>query len=386
MTGHPRLVEEALPGVRGGLQSGGHSQPPAKVERNSLDQLAITAGLAVEDEVAKCFRPEGAPLEATEAKDSAAAKGKDAKAVANLPTLSLWARTNRLFGAAGKRAVGVLGAAKVTVYAKVAGTMSFAQCSAAAAVEHVGSHLTGALRTTHDATALAFGHAAAVQGILLVVYKDLRNKGMMTWAVDGASEVATRTCSATKALASSAADKCDNAKKRAVGRATEAAALAQTKASELTAGACAIATDKKFQVSAASAASGAVALGVGGGATGLAAGSALGAAVGMVPALFTFGLSVPLGAAIGGGAGLVAGTAVGGAVGAIGAGAAGYGAYSKKEDLGRCADYVKAKAAETTGLVKDTSAAALGRVVEKASAAGSRLVGRSGTGGTEAAD
>ena len=47
-------------------------------------------------------------------------------------------------------------------------------------------------------------------------------------------------------------------------------------------------------------AGGAAALGATGGATGLAAGSAVGAALGLVPAIFTFGLSIPVGAAIGG--------------------------------------------------------------------------------------
>merc|ERR1719436_1721799 len=66
-----------------------------------------------------------------------------------------------------------------------------------------------------------------------------------------------------------------------------------------------IASNKAVQVTAASAAGGAVTLGTAGGITGLATGGTLGAAIGLVPALFTFGLSIPIGAATGGGCGLV---------------------------------------------------------------------------------
>jgi len=51
---------------------------------------------------------------------------------------------------------------------------------------------------------------------------------------------------------------------------------------------------------------------VAGGAGGFMSGGALGAAVGLGGALFTFGLSIPIGAAVGSGAGLLTGTAVGG--------------------------------------------------------------------------
>lgn len=54
-----------------------------------------------------------------------------------------------------------------------------------------------------------------------------------------------------------------------------------------------------------------------GGGMGLMSGSALGAAIGVVPAIFTFGLSIPIGAAIGGGAGLAVGTTIGGVAGVL---------------------------------------------------------------------
>jgi hypothetical protein len=55
-----------------------------------------------------------------------------------------------------------------------------------------------------------------------------------------------------------------------------------------------------------------------GGAGGLATGSTVGAVCGLIPAVFTFGLSIPVGMAIGGGAGLWAGTVSGGAAGLVG--------------------------------------------------------------------
>eukprot|EP00931_Biecheleriopsis_adriatica_P066345 TRINITY_DN40726_c0_g1_i1.p1 TRINITY_DN40726_c0_g1~~TRINITY_DN40726_c0_g1_i1.p1 ORF type:complete len:536 (-),score=104.91 TRINITY_DN40726_c0_g1_i1:46-1596(-) len=87
------------------------------------------------------------------------------------------------------------------------------------------------------------------------------------------------------------------------------------------------------RVTAASAASGAVALGAGGGCAGLLAGGVAGAACGVIPAFFTFGLSIPVGFVLGGGTGAVAGTAIGGSVGAVAGGAMGRAVYSNREHL-----------------------------------------------------
>ena len=85
---------------------------------------------------------------------------------------------------------------------------------------------------------------------------------------------------------------------------------------------------------------------------GLASGSMAGAVVGLVPALFTFGLSIPIGAVLGGGAGLCVGTAVGGTSGLVVGGAAGYkkdsiasGTKNVLAQAGDCAHYAKEKAA-----------------------------------------
>merc|ERR1712083_779810 len=98
-------------------------------------------------------------------------------------------------------------------------------------------------------------------------------------------------------------------------------------------------------VTAASAAVGGVTAGVTGGTVGLTVGGVAGAIVGVVPAIFTFGLSIPCFAMIGGGVGLCAGTAVGGTAGAVGGGATGYTVYAKRnvirDGANACALYSK---------------------------------------------
>lgn len=122
----------------------------------------------------------------------------------------------------------------------------------------------------------------------------------------------------------------------------EAAAATKTKVVE-------VASDKVVQVTAASAAGGAVVGGVGGGAAGLATGSTLGAVVGIVPAIFTFGLSIPVFAAIGGGCGLAAGTAMGGTTGAVVGGTCGYGIFSRRGATGGKIEHAKEAACKQSG-------------------------------------
>merc|ERR1712137_136490 len=87
------------------------------------------------------------------------------------------------------------------------------------------------------------------------------------------------------------------------------------------------------------------------GTTGLAAGATIGAAVGLVPALFTFGLSIPVGAAIGGSIG----ASTGGTVGFGAGGALGYGMFTKREEITDAAssakDFVKKKTQAVTSAV-----------------------------------
>jgi len=124
-----------------------------------------------------------------------------------------------------------------------------------------------------------------------------------------------------------------------------------------------IATNRTLQVTVASATAGGVALGTTGGVAGLATGGAIGAAVGLIPALFTFGLSIPIGACIGATSGAIAGSTAGGTMGAVGGGVAGNriyvkrdaiktGAVSVRDKANGCADYIKGKAQEFPTYVK----------------------------------
>lgn len=121
-------------------------------------------------------------------------------------------------------------------------------------------------------------------------------------------------------------------------KAVETANLSRAKVSELGEGVQKVAADPKAKVAAASAVGGAVTLGASGGATGLVSGGLVGATLGLVPALFTFGLSIPVGAALGGGAGLCVGSAVGGTAGFVGGGVAGYKLSGNSDNSGQIED------------------------------------------------
>mmetsp|Transcript_149888 Transcript_149888/g.417628 ORF Transcript_149888/g.417628 Transcript_149888/m.417628 type:complete len:355 (-) Transcript_149888:273-1337(-) len=84
-----------------------------------------------------------------------------------------------------------------------------------------------------------------------------------------------------------------------------------------------VVADPGVQVTAASAGVGAAALGTAGAASGALVGGTTGVLVGLVPALFTFGLSIPIGAIVGSGAGICVGGAAGTTVGFAGGGVVG---------------------------------------------------------------
>merc|ERR1712242_533395 len=73
-----------------------------------------------------------------------------------------------------------------------------------------------------------------------------------------------------------------------------------------------------------------------------------GALAGLPLALFTFGLSVPVGAVFGGGAGLAVGAATGASIGTVGGGVAGFGAYSKRDDIRKAASLVASRVGDGT--------------------------------------
>jgi len=139
---------------------------------------------------------------------------------------------------------------------------------------------------------------------------------MKVKAIDAAESVQTKAAGAAAAVAETTAS---------------AARTTRSKATDLQALARSAAQEPRVQVTAASAAGGAVVAGAGGGFTGLLAGGAAGAACGTIPAIFTLGLSIPVGAALGGGAGLAAGTVAGGTFGLLGGGATGYALYPRRE-------------------------------------------------------
>jgi hypothetical protein len=142
----------------------------------------------------------------------------------------------------------------------------------------------------------------------------------------------------------------------------------------------ALALNPAAQATSAGAAGGSVTVGAAGGGLGLLAGGAAGAAVGLVPALFTFGLSIPVCAAIGGGAGACLGTAAGGTTGFVGGGAVGYGAYnaySQRKEISLGASEALTKLG---GMAESVKEGAKERANMSASFIKARL---SGTGGTQ---
>jgi len=206
-------------------------------------------------------------------------------------------------------------------------------------------------------------------GMVAWTFQQIKTKGVRVWAVETARSTPDQARAVAKVV-----------RERAFQLATSARALA---------------VDKSFQATAASAAGGAAALGATGGVAGLATGTAIGAAVGLPAAFFTFGLSIPIAAAIGGACGMVTGAAAGGTVGAVGAGAAGYGAYQKRDEIacavssGRqqmsnvanktmssvneSAAYAKEKAGASAAYAREKAGASAGYVGEQVSALRARV-------------
>jgi len=96
----------------------------------------------------------------------------------------------------------------------------------------------------------------------------------------------------------------------------------------------------QFQTVTVSTASGAVAIGTAGGAFGCVTGVVVGAGAGLIPALFTFGLSIPIGGVVGGGVGAAAGIMLGSTTGAAAGGSTGYAVYRYRAEIHNGALYV----------------------------------------------
>lgn len=92
----------------------------------------------------------------------------------------------------------------------------------------------------------------------------------------------------------------------------------KSKADEVKNKAMVILRNPSYQTYTVATVGGAVTFGTAGGAFGLASGVVVGSAAGVLPALFTFGLSIPVGAVVGGAGGLCGGTLIGAISGGVG--------------------------------------------------------------------
>lgn len=135
---------------------------------------------------------------------------------------------------------------------------------------------------------------------------------------------------------------------KATATASDLKEKATTTAVELKDQTVALVKNPDFQTCTLTTAGGVITLGGAGGAFGLASGMVVGGAAGVVPAIFTFGLSIPVGATLGGGGGLCLGGLMGGTAG----GAAGLGAYKYRVELKDGLIFVKRKALTTAELAK----------------------------------
>lgn len=112
--------------------------------------------------------------------------------------------------------------------------------------------------------------------------------------------------------------------------------------------------------------------GAGGGTVGGIAGGIAGGMAGLPLALFTFGLSIPVGAVLGGGVGASAGAVTGGAAGVVTGGTAGYG-YGRRDEIKNGVQSTLAKAGSAGTKIQ-------GKVMNQVEMVKERLV--SGTGST----
>eukprot|EP00929_Paragymnodinium_shiwhaense_P111337 TRINITY_DN7925_c0_g1_i1.p1 TRINITY_DN7925_c0_g1~~TRINITY_DN7925_c0_g1_i1.p1 ORF type:complete len:554 (+),score=125.55 TRINITY_DN7925_c0_g1_i1:86-1747(+) len=109
-----------------------------------------------------------------------------------------------------------------------------------------------------------------------------------------------------------------------------------------------------------------------GGVAGVAAGTVAGAAAGLPLALFTLGLSIPVGAVMLGTAGGAVGVTVGGTAGAVSGGVVGYG-YQNRDQINAGIDGAKGRALACRDYVKETAIASkdavMGRMRQRAAMA-----------------
>jgi len=131
-----------------------------------------------------------------------------------------------------------------------------------------------------------------------------------------------------------------------------------------------LAMDPTVRVTLLTGSSGALVVGACGGVMGLTSGAAAGTLIGVVPALCTFGLSIPVGATVGGSLGSCAGAVAGATTGMLGAGSCGGLVYTYRVEIRGGMLFIKdrgvagvskakAKALETSSYVRVTATDAL---------------------------
>lgn len=301
------------------------------------------------------------------------------------------ARTNATEAAATAKAaaVGYLGAFHARL-AEATGTVW--STMDAKVVAPVAARVTGVLEAARGANAAGLACATSAREAAATAYWGIKEKGVKIWSAEAAQRARGEVGSRVSKLKTQAGETLTDARARMQAKAelashaaTKTAEHTKAKAKELTAATGELVSQRSFQATSASAAGGAAVLGIGGGAAGLAAGGAAGALAGLPLALFTLGLSVPLGAAMGGGVGLVVGTAAGAGAGAVGGGAAGYGAYAKRDDIHGAASLAASKAGDGAQYAKAAACQSAAYMRGLASATRARFIG-AGTGGTESRD
>jgi len=140
---------------------------------------------------------------------------------------------------------------------------------------------------------------------------------------------------------------CSSTASFALAKASTARLMAAEKFGKVSTGAVAAAKNRRVQVTAGSAAAGTAVCAPLGGIAGGFAGGFAGGVVGLVPAIFTFGLSIPVCAAIGAGMGLCGGAVAGGSAGAVGGGSIGYGSYTYRKEIKDSAQSVQKQLGDT---------------------------------------
>jgi len=217
-------------------------------------------------------------------------------------------------------------------------------------------------------------------------YGDLRKQGLQVWTADALCSLGGYTGTKTLQLGSMAVHAATTSRALLQEGARSATKQARRAARDVYVAASQLVSKRSFQATFVSATGGAVACATGGGVAGLTTGGALGAAAGLPFALFTFGLSVPIGAMVGGGAGLVVGATAGATAGAVGGGAVGYGAYSKRAQVSEVVGQFAAKLGDgAQSLVAGATHKPMHYLNSVSS--GTRLrLSRAGTGSTEDLD